>query len=422
MPSETRILNAARIDGSGIYFLGPYGKRVNFTGQQRRALNLVSALHSSGALDKYPKVGIIGAGIGGVMAAAALRACGCVAQLIEANGAALEFQARATHRFVHPTLGFWPYEITKITTKLPYFDWYSATCDEILSVLKAEWTHRIEPKLPPPMYNQTVTSVMWDSVRERAIVKLKRQSHPKNFDLVIVATGFGQDVNSKDDKQHSYWRSDDIDEYAIKVDQEIYVSGTGDGGLIDLFRIIHCDFEHGKLCTKLLRAIDSEAIRHRVREIEDHAQAIWRRKGLRPNIFERLALHYHRKYNDILPLLSVEALALLEGSLRSKNYTTLIGLYNYPFEYSVAPIHKIMLAHAFSRNGMNSKDAKGRPYLSFVTGMLTRIGRGYYLKQGTAPAVRLRGNLFVVRHGPISKRPPVHQKRCQIDRINWAPG
>jgi NAD(P)-binding Rossmann-like domain len=81
-----QILNAAQPSkDENVYFVGPFARRVNFMSQQARALNLVWALAEDGVLKDYPRVAIVGAGLTGLTAAAALIAKECPLSIFEMN-------------------------------------------------------------------------------------------------------------------------------------------------------------------------------------------------------------------------------------------------------------------------------------------------------------------------------------------------
>jgi hypothetical protein len=57
------ILKAATVPGfKNVYAIGPFGNRVNFASQQRRALNLVWALEEVGEVLEGKAVAVIGGG------------------------------------------------------------------------------------------------------------------------------------------------------------------------------------------------------------------------------------------------------------------------------------------------------------------------------------------------------------------------
>jgi NADPH-dependent 2,4-dienoyl-CoA reductase/sulfur reductase-like enzyme len=68
-----------------VFFLGPYARRVSFSSQQNRALNLIWALRASDALKPATgkPVAVVGAGVSGLTATAALIDLGCKVTLYE---------------------------------------------------------------------------------------------------------------------------------------------------------------------------------------------------------------------------------------------------------------------------------------------------------------------------------------------------
>ena len=71
---KDQIIDAAEVKdrGSAVFCIGSFGSRVNFYAKQRRALNLVWALHADGRIEAGNEVAIIGGGITGITLAAGL--------------------------------------------------------------------------------------------------------------------------------------------------------------------------------------------------------------------------------------------------------------------------------------------------------------------------------------------------------------
>ena len=70
----------------GCFYIGPFARRVSFSSQQHRALDLVAALADRGKLrhrelNRPKTVAVIGAGIAGITAMSALRGQGCIVHL-----------------------------------------------------------------------------------------------------------------------------------------------------------------------------------------------------------------------------------------------------------------------------------------------------------------------------------------------------
>jgi hypothetical protein len=75
----------------------------------------------------------------------------------------------------------------------------------------------------------------------------KKQSFLRYADVLILAVGFG--VELEEDSQSSYWADDSIDGSFLtnRNGQKWLVSGCGDGGLTDLIRLCIRRFRHEKI-------------------------------------------------------------------------------------------------------------------------------------------------------------------------------
>jgi pyruvate/2-oxoglutarate dehydrogenase complex dihydrolipoamide dehydrogenase (E3) component len=85
------IVGGALVEGKKetVYCLGPFPSRVNFTSQQHRALNLVSALRVCNKFAPDDSVAVIGAGLAGLSAAAAFISHGCYVDVYGGHGHAI---------------------------------------------------------------------------------------------------------------------------------------------------------------------------------------------------------------------------------------------------------------------------------------------------------------------------------------------
>jgi hypothetical protein len=145
------IWKAAHMPGTAtanIFFVGPYGRRVSFASQQRRALNTVWVMKQKRIIgEKAVTVAVVGAGLAGITAAVALRAYGVRVTLYETLPGALLTQIKTYHRFVHPTVNFWPSIEIQASTRLPFFDWTNNRCAEVIADIEYEWESIFSKKI-----------------------------------------------------------------------------------------------------------------------------------------------------------------------------------------------------------------------------------------------------------------------------------
>jgi hypothetical protein len=380
------VMHSAACHIPKLYFVGPFGARVSFASQQRRAINLIWALIHNGVIpkDEEVDVAIIGGGIAGVTAAAALLARKCNVWIYEKEGEVLGLQKNAHHRVIHPTINFWPEEELSLTTDLPFFDWYADSCDSVLKVIGREWNQWFATKVSDVFLNTTVTGFEYDPVDKKVVTQvetLKKPREHRRFDIVLVTTGFGLERNMKDRSQKSYWDQDKVDAWALTKKPRYAVSGIGDGGIIDTLRLTYPGFMKDQIALKYLQRIDRKLLRDKLIGIEKAAEEIDD-----PN--ER-AEFYDREYRKVADGRSLEAKAFLPPLPEGKAKVTLIGRLVRPFEISAAPIHRLILAHSLNEGRVN-----------YLRGKVTRERGQYFITdEETDVTSKLDFDEVVIRHG-----------------------
>jgi hypothetical protein len=379
-----QVIEAAYLHSKpGCFFIGPFARRVSFASQQHRALDLVAALERRKKLvhpgsRRRKTIAVIGAGVAGLTAAAALRGQRCRVHLYERNDMPLKLQMNASHRLIHPTISRWPMGDQALTTEFSFLDWFAAPSDVVIKSLAREWDAHLAPR-PGDEDFLFLPGVTVDQLHPvGGAVRLELSASPNAppgkvamtaYDYVIVTTGFGEE-ETPGLPWVSYWSEDEVDKWRGEQ-RKVFVSGCGDGGLIDALRLVHADFDRGWLCIRVAQAI-GERFTSVIRDAEDEAlmaakslacmnlgvgddteaNASTRKLGSRyenDDIVEKLTEVYTR----LVPRLPVEAAALLDASLEAANVqtgrVTLVSRQPQPFGPYAAPIHKLMVAHARDR-------------------------------------------------------------------------
>jgi len=386
------ILASAKCKYPGVYFVGPYGARVSFASQQRRVLNLIWALTSKKILPKDggKKVAVVGGGIAGLTAAAALLCRHCDVHLYEKEGDLLSMQMSANHRMVHPTINFWPEEDLAWTTSFPFLDWYAGKCVEVVNAIRRDWSGfedrygRYSPLadlLADLHDNMPVSGFKPNKGRVDVLVGKDRKRHD-TYDLVLVTTGFGLEQTMGDPDQRSYWKDDEVERLSMKTGFRIAVSGTGDGGVIDALRLTYPGFMLQEIALRLIITEEKPGLRSELATIEEEADGI-------EDLGEK-ASFYAARYGAIARERSLRAKRLLPDLPPGKVPVTLIGQRAAPFDGTSAPIHKLILAHSL---------AAGR--IEFVQGTLKRNRGKWMLTQAGAPPQEQDFDKVIVRHGAV---------------------
>ncbi|MCB1098929.1 MAG: leucine-rich repeat domain-containing protein, partial [Verrucomicrobiae bacterium] len=308
--TSERVRNAMRPSSwRNLYVLGSLDKRITFYAQQVRAFRLIQALAEEPGFDEK-KIAIVGGGVAGITAAAAAAVAGCSKiVLFEERSQILQMQAPGSHRFIHPHIYQWPApeSLTKETAEIPLLDWGAANADEVVkSISKSldELAIASRTEGEKRISIRTETDVeSFRQQRDQIEVYTKDCFCSEVFDIVILTSGFGLEADHpKGVPNASYWRPDHLEgPFSFQNPERILVSGTGDGGLIDLVRAtIHTGdndfgphfFSHQKAVARLcatgpfrLLGIELEKIDQRYRMAAQTASANY-----------DLRKHYHRAF------------------------------------------------------------------------------------------------------------------------------
>lgn len=396
--SRRLVISASKCVQKHVYSIGPFGARVSFASQQRRALNLVWALKTMGTWPKVdrPRAVVIGGGIAGLTVAAALHLHDCAVWVVESEGGLLSVQRRAGHRRVHPSINFWPEELLSWTTKLPFLDWYADTCPTVVTALEEYWANYFDQDVSEILLNRAFSGFV-PSKGDQITLKFNDGTTEK-ADMVFLTTGFGPEKDLTDYKDQSYWFDDKLDEEVSDTDIKWVVSGTGDGGLIDALRITYPGFMTEEMALQLLQVEDSTSFRASVIAIEEEAQDIANDKAR--------SRFYLDKYTAIARNLSRKAKALFPALPSERKAVLLVGRLECPFDLTSAPIHKIILAYSLYKER-----------IVYQSGELVKLSTGRYgFRRGRGPIEDLSYDRIIIRHGAT---PPLWRllKKGEVDKL-----
>jgi threonine dehydrogenase-like Zn-dependent dehydrogenase len=177
------------------YALGLFAKRVTIRSQQLRALNLIHALVAGNHIARNGRVLVIGAGFGGITAAAAASRAECSVLVLERAQSRLSLQRNCRHRFLHPHLYDWPRP-------------GSLNPDAGLPVLKLEANiaesvvKEIDRQLNEPLTNGRIREafgIKRVTVQQTGKVTWSEPTanRTESFDAVILAVGFGTELRGR---------------------------------------------------------------------------------------------------------------------------------------------------------------------------------------------------------------------------------
>lgn len=207
-------------------------------------------------------------------------------------------QLLTDHRLIHPSINQWPFVPLIPATSLPFLNWVSGPCRNVISDLLVE-TEKLQREHETRfriLKNQSVTDI--DKSVDGYILSDGGRSIEGQYGLVILTLGFGEERNHSEFPAISYWRPDTIESEAIlRTTKNFFVSGCGDGGLIDALRVAHRDFNKGGIIFDAANALERSEVANTVKDAELN--------GLSPEELERIyigcaqKMHVDPTYSEI---------------------------------------------------------------------------------------------------------------------------
>lgn len=451
--ARQQILDRMQVPGLPyLYVLGCLESRITLYTQQVRALNLIYALN-----DKLKKgdatVAVIGAGAGGLMAAAAAGACGYRVSVFEKNPNPLDLIGPSRLRWLHPHIYEWPHNGAENSRAgLPFLDWTEGLAHNVVfDQLHPQWADLVKayhievhpsvrdlgidpgaggphmlrwngggPNTPYNNPRHPSGQVMWGN-REGSRMRIQP------FDVVILAVGFGKERRSdRFPDVIPYWEGDNIDRddrLTKSPVSRVLISGTGDGGLIDLLRYSFRDFRHeiilSEFQNKWLRHPDISAVKARVIEIEEDA---WARQRTNQPYLADLNLSYREL---------ADSLVLDEVPFRKQIQPVLTGMKAYPLDLDSAPLNRFLFSLTNAEyvpgptvSALSEGDRKGYK-VTFNDGKV-RDFDDVVIRHGPAPALeryfpeiweRCKDLRKVARTTPDPTRQPLDYGRFYEERL-----
>jgi len=377
-----------RVD-KNIFLLGQYEKRITIYSQQLRALNLIHALIETGEVDKTSKIGILGGGIGGLTLAYGFAIKGIKEIVVYEENKHLFQTWGSSPRWIDPFLYSWPKkEWINDQTKLPFFNW---SCDIASNVSKSFLK---EHQILNSHFDAVVIKLKtkgWVDEKLSQIVYGSR-SDKKQFDKIFLATGFGFDGKTND-VQSTYWAADNL---AMLSNQKkhFYISGMGDGGIANLFRLKINSYDFNMirsiLSTDEMLAVSSEIIK-----IEKKAKQLYSRKTELTLISDFI----QSKYNEIeCPDFDEEIASRLKDSTVS-----IQSLEDIRYNVKAFPLNRFLLSRIFKLDEkinflpyaiLNLEDLK-KPTFSLSDQKVIHEG----VMDDKFKEVKI--DFFISRHGPL---------------------
>jgi hypothetical protein len=251
------IIAEALIQGThSVFVLGSFEQRVTVYAQQVRALNLVDAILSRGLLQDTGSVAIVGGGAAGITAAVALARAAPnlkVLDLFEGRSNVLDLQHNSS-RYLHPHFYDWPNAGShNPDAGLPLMNWTAGSAGEVAAALRAQFDDARRSSILSFQPDLGVTGLHPSTISTVRVLVPGASPLGKIYDVVILAIGFGLEAFLEGETP-SYWLPSQMSAALLTNQAEplIFVSGNGDGGLVDFLMAAFNAMEHRAICELIL--------------------------------------------------------------------------------------------------------------------------------------------------------------------------
>ncbi|MDB5152289.1 MAG: hypothetical protein JWR54_1040 [Mucilaginibacter sp.] len=242
----------------GKYIIGIFQDTITVYKQQMRALNIFHSLVKEKVIipGTEVSVAVIGGGAAGLTFAAAALTANMSVTIFEREAEYLHMQQGCDTRKIHPNLYEWPDDgSTFPIARLPVLSW---TYDTASNVAKQIVGGLSDIALQIKASNHRNKDVLFNSRTRDEILSIADLKNESSFKfvikhqyyegavlkkvttyahLIIYAVGYGVESNLKESGTPSYWRNDALSQSILTDNHRFFVSGIGDGALVDLCRI-----------------------------------------------------------------------------------------------------------------------------------------------------------------------------------------
>lgn len=242
----------------GVHLLGSVERALTIHAQQRRAHNLAWALIElkRKAELSFNSVCVVGGGIAGLTVAACLSSVlpDISLTILESRSDLCPLQQGSDTRWVHPNIYDWPRVGSRMPrASVPVLSWSEGRAADVAHEILRKFglycdefglDARQDIYIGAEYVSIDAASRTVDWIGTRALrygafyEKAAAVGTARPFDIIIMCAGFGLERFPDGLANPSYWRNDNLGQPILDgTRRTVLISGIGDGGLVDLFRV-----------------------------------------------------------------------------------------------------------------------------------------------------------------------------------------
>jgi hypothetical protein len=340
---------------------------------------------------------VVGGGAAGLTAAAGIARLDPKASVVvlERERHVLPLQRDCYKRHLHPNIFDWPDEKAGDTrANLPLLNWKAGMARDVAFSIESGF-HDLEVEYGGRLRLCCGAQDLQIDLPERN--RLSFRADGRRLDLpygtLVFALGFGVEDSLWAGQRGSYWADNSLDQHGVFPRSRYLISGTGDGGLIDLLRVVFTNCRQDDLARIVEWSPNFAGLRATLREIDADATVGGNREGsILYDAYEKLDL----------PDLD----RTLGERVNHSAHVTLLTRSASPFALSTRPLHRLLLSRLLFRF---SERVDVRCNTTLERSMLQHEGHGARLVHGSSTYF----DQVVVHHGrngapdPAAEFPPL---------------
>jgi hypothetical protein len=167
------------------------------------------------------------------------------------------------------------------------------------------------------------------------------ETYSRSYDIAVICTGFGIERMHHLIDFQSYWRDDALHQEILDnpIPRRFFISGCGDGGIVDMLRLCISNFDHRTINEKFVSfaSLNPRDLSERLLQIEEDAYCLLH-KGQKD-----LSLFLYEKYSDVIPSSTlIEIIESISSKIRKDTKVILNSTNDLPLSLNTSLLNRFV--------------------------------------------------------------------------------